>query len=666
MPAPRRKVPLLVRLRGVLLALAVLLALGLIGLYYFGRAGLDRPSTVAGPDVLAPDEERITTLSKGFDYTQYEDEDPVFRVRGETYRADRDGLAYLEQVDIELFRRGEESFRARSERATYDQGAASAELEGAVELTGGGGLKVWSEKLRVGEGGERVVSPVPTRFEYQQSIEGEADRMRVEIPAELFLLQGDLEIRSLPGAAVPMKLTANRGFLEQGQRLLRAEGKVRLVHGDDWLECVRLSAYLAEEDDVLRFVRAKWQVHGVFTAGAPGEEAPSRVEYSAGGLAALFDRAGERLQTLDLEGGTGQPADLRSVDPATGNLRRLAANFVNGSFTAAGLDRLQALGQVRLTEYSGARASGELVREARAERAEGRVGAGGALAQVELDGDVDYHEAAARITSNRADVDLDAGSAEFVGGPVHVVGERGEMKAPRVRFERAANRVHAVEGVRALLTSARGEGVPGPILNGGDGPIFVDSQEASWLRDEDVFVFSGAVRAWRERDLLIADEVRIDRTEDALEASGEVKTVWHPENRRDSEQDTLEVDADAFSYDGSGGRLSYRGAVRVDDGLRLMRCLEVDVELDDANQMRRLDCRGKARIEDRAEGRVVEGERAVYDPATEIVEVFGDPVTMMNREGSELKGRVLIYRLLEGTVEFRAPRPESDAGSAGR
>ncbi|MCB1058175.1 MAG: LPS export ABC transporter periplasmic protein LptC, partial [Acidobacteria bacterium] len=429
MPAPRAKIPLFIRLRKALLVLAVVFIVALFGLYRLGRQGLTQPE-VAEPETLEPGEAETTTRSKGFDYTQYQDERRVFRVRGATYRADKEGLAHLEDVNIELFRADGESYQAISQRATYDQAASSAVLEGSVQLAGPDDLKLWTEKLSVGEEGDRVSSSVPVRFEYQDALVGDAERMRVEIPAELFLLQGNLSIRTKPGSPTPMELRADRGFLEQQERMLRAEGDVRLDHGADWLQCTRLSLYLAEDADVLRFVRAKWAVEGE-VAGAGGEGPRTPVAFTASGLSGLFSSDGKQLTRLELEGGAGQPADLRTRDLATGHLRRVTANFLNADLGGGGVEGAQASGQVRIAEYAGAEPTGELVREGRAERAKATLGASGSLSQVDLDGAVDFREAAVRITSNQAQLDLDAGKADFVGGPVQVVGDRGELKAPR-------------------------------------------------------------------------------------------------------------------------------------------------------------------------------------------------------------------------------------------
>jgi lipopolysaccharide transport protein LptA len=319
-----------------------------------------------------------------------------------------------------------------------------------------------------------------------------------------------------------------------------------------------------------------------------------------------------------------------------------------------------------MAEFAGSEPTGELVREARSERATASVDASGSISDVRLDQAVDFREAAVRITSNQARMRMNEGEAEFIGGPVQVVGERGELKAPRVLFQREQNRVHAQEGVRAVLSSPQGSAIPGPLLNSGEGPVYVDSEEAFWHRDEDLFVFRGSVRAWRGRDLLLAEEAEVNRAGDRLRASGGVKTVWHPQARQRTEADTLEVDAQRFDYDGANQRLLYKGKVKVDDGLYRMACDEAQIDLLKDGGMERLNCTGAARLEDPAQGRVVEGSRAVYDPGVEIVEVYGDPVIMKDREGSELKGRELVYRLQQGTVEFRSAKPEgSSAGESG-
>ncbi|MCB1035177.1 MAG: hypothetical protein KDD47_15220, partial [Acidobacteria bacterium] len=175
----------------------------------------------------------------------------------------------------------------------YQRRISAAELEGNVRLEGASGLKLWTEKLVVGKEGNRIASPEPVRFEYSERIAGSANRLRMELPSRLVLLQGQVKLRAREGGD-RLRLEADRGFFEESNRQLRAEGNVRLTHDDDFLEAQRLSAYLEVDQDVLRFLRAKWKVKGRLRLPPQGggTALPEPLDFSADGASLLLDPSG--------------------------------------------------------------------------------------------------------------------------------------------------------------------------------------------------------------------------------------------------------------------------------------------------------------------------------------------------------------------------------------
>ena len=83
-----------------------LAVLALVGLYLFGRAGRTAPPPREEPGLEeeSPGGE-ITLIGEDFDFTHSEAEQPVFRIRGESVRADREhGSAYLSVRALEVLR----------------------------------------------------------------------------------------------------------------------------------------------------------------------------------------------------------------------------------------------------------------------------------------------------------------------------------------------------------------------------------------------------------------------------------------------------------------------------------------------------------------------------------------------------------------------------------
>lgn len=657
--SPRnKKVPLLVRMRKLILLLALSFMAGLAGLFYFGRSGLTPVEELQGPETERPlASEELTTRSEGFDYTHYEEGRPVFRVKGDTQSIDRDANTHLEGVAISLFQPDGQEFMASSQRALYRQQATSAQLEGEVHLVGPNQFQLWSDKLTVGKQGKRVSSATPIRFEYGKSLQGSSNRLRVEVPSKLFLLQGDVVIETRDSVQPEARLTASRGYFEERRQLLRAEGGVTLTYNEDFVRSDRLSAYLVDDRDAIRFVRANWNVEGRFEVRSGSSLfAANYMDFSGDGMSLLFDEEGEEPKKLEIEGSPLNPSRLETTDVETGNIRRISANYIVADFTADALDIAHGYGQVHLVELPAGQTDGPPIREARSERCEAGFADNGALHLVKLAGTVDYREQDVEIHSANARANLVESRVQFTGTPVRLDSPRGEVTAPRIVFNSARDSVHASEGVRTALVPGKGGSVPGPLLQSGSGPVWVESEEASWMRNLQQSVFSGKVRAWRGSDLLIADELTAYHAQDRLEAKGNVKTVWN--GPADSSapgslvSGVLEVKAGTFSYLGKQNQLRYGDGVEVVDGPRTMNCGTTRIELDSNQKMERLFCQAKAHVEDRSQGKSIRGQRAVYDPGKNLIEIWGDPVTLKDNRGSQLQGGHVVYRLDEGSVEF--------------
>jgi lipopolysaccharide transport protein LptA len=299
---------------------------------------------------------------------------------------------------------------------------------------------------------------------------------------------------------------------------------------------------------------------------------------------------------------------------------------------------------------------------------------------------VDYRDADVRLTAQRGEVQLDTGVGVFTGGsdgksPARLVSERGEMTAQTIRYRKPQDLVLAEGGVRSQFQPAAeggaGEPLPSTLLGDGEGPVWVESDSVQWSRIDNTSYFRGKVRAWRDRNLLQAEDLRAVPGEERLIASGGVKTVWFPA-RPAVEKDTappigpgqrrgvaptpapqpLEVTAGSLDYLGKVGQVRYTDAVRIVDGPRRMECSEAEVKLAEDGGMESLVCLGNARLDDRGEGKVVMGERAVYDPVAKTIEVRGNPVTLKDRDGTQVEGRRVIYDLESGNARFlAAPAP---------
>lgn len=655
------------RLRRLLLVALVALTAALVALFYFGRAGQEqaapRPATA---DLEEPDEAGITLRGEGFDHTQTQGDRAVFRLRGASYRVDRQDRVYLDGVELTVYGEEGRQYDVASRQATYDRRHQNAWLAGAVTVRGSDGLVLMSEEFTVGDGGQRVVSGNPVTFAYGGGYEGRAERLEAHFRRRLYVLAGGVEIRRRgsgtdPGAGPDLTLTCQRMLFEEDKRLVRAGGKVEVTQGGQRFQAYRMSGYLAPDRDALRFLRALWGVSGELP-GAGDQGQTLRVRSRA--LSMLFDPDTDEPQKLELEGSRADPAVLYSEDPA-GVVRSLTARRIVGRFEGGDLHLAEAFREVKVRESAPDR-SDEIVRSASARQAEASVGPDGRITGVTLLRDVRLEQPGTEARGERAYLDLDRGRAELFDQPVQVWSERGDLAAPEVRFDEESGLVHATGGVRARLSDEAGRALSGPLGEDGDEPLRVESQESFWRRSPQAFLFRGQVRAWRGNNLLLADQLRGDEDEERLSASGGVRTVWQPAGEPDP-AGPVEVRAQTLTYRRAERLLIYEGEVAVRQGQRTLACDELRVLLDQEQKAERMVCTGRARLSEPASGRTVVGERVVHDLGRGMVEVFGQPVVLSDREGRRAEGQYLTYDPATGAVQLRArpPEPEPEGPPAG-
>lgn len=675
----------------LLLALA-LTVVAVVGLFLFGRAGRQRERPVDEGATKAG--QGTTLIGEDFDYTFTEREKPLFRIRGESIRADEKGIVYLDGVGLTIYDQQGRPYHVESRRATFRRDTNEGQLQGDVFLKGPEGLELRTARLDLRRKGRLLVAPKePVEIRYAGKYIVRSAKLQVDVQQELYVLGGGVKVETLPGAETPGSLTSQRLVYERKKRWLRVEGNSDLRRGADRLSSGRLAAKLSDDEGSLKFVRALQGVTGQ-TRGAlaalggeqGGAQQPTTINFSGRDLAVVLQPEGNEVRRVELEAVKKGKAVIESV--GGGLTRTMRAWRFEGILQNGVMDAAEAFGGVEIRERGGPRGG---TRQAESQKATADFRPDGQLASADLIGDVIYRDGEVTARGDRGSLDLEAGRGDFTGAPVDIVSPRGRVKAPRVVYNTDQKIINARGGVRAVLEKTSETALSGTPLGGGEGPVTVESQEAFWRQEPtSSFLFRGDVRAWRGKNLLLAPELRGDKDQSTLTATGGVKTRWIPDStpsaaasrpaarpqgkpaQAKANQAPIEVAASEMLYKDGTGQLTYTGNVRVEQEARTLTCQRLEVELKQAQKDERevetMTCTGDTKLNDPATGRKIDGQRAVYHVAERQMEMFGEPVTMQDREGNVVRGRRLFYFMDDGKVEIKgggegvAPAPAASAG----
>lgn len=646
------------------LSLASLIVM--LAAYQFGRT--DRPE-VADEDRQGPElesDQRTLTSGQGFDYIQWSQGRKVFRIRAERSQQDRDETARLESVTLDIFRSAEdEVYTVTSRQARVNQNTWAAELEGDVVIRGWDDLVLEARAIELRGGGQLLQSRGAVEFRYPPDIVGRASQLRLDRGQDLITLSGGVHVKTVPEAEVPMRLDCERLVYRQEEGLVRAIDDVLVRRGDQEIRSRVLTMFMTPERQ-LQSLRARFDVKGLMHTlsdlGLPGE-----VGFSGQLLDITPQEGHEDAYSIRLEGGPeGGPSIIRMVD-ASGLARRMTGRVLESQTSATGLDLVEGTGDpLVIDEYLDFEEPFPL-RQACARKVTARFLDNGELGFMQLEESVELRDEAVHLSGGeQASLDLVKGQVEIKGRDVELYNERGDVAAPHISYSQDNGYIHAKGGVRARL-------VPGTALrdtpfSNGEGPLHVESAEAFWAGEPPAFAFRGAVRAWREQNLLLTEQLRGDEAGRQMSAAGGVKTKWIPTSGSSSDgafggaAQPVEVDAQRLSYRQDERQLLYSGEVTVHQGERTIRCDELSVELStDGSEAERMTCEGNVVLVDPPANRRVLGDRAVYTVEEQEVEIFGDKVRLIDADNNTLEGRYLHYDLNAGTVHLQSRVPLTTA-----
>lgn len=703
------------RFRWLVLVATVAAVALVVALYLSGRS--DGPGPADDPDEIESESMEPTgelvTVGEGFERTVTEGDRQLFTVRGDRYAVNREGVVFLEGVEVVIAREEGGAYRVKGEQARFEMEERRGRIAGGVRVEAPDGLVLETESLRVTDDGTQIRTRSPVAFEIGEDYTGTAEGLRAWLPSRRFVLEGLVEIVSRPDAEEPLRIQAKGLVLERNRNVIRSQDWAVLRRRGERLSALEMHFFFAEDERTLRFVRGERKVSGLLRSGGSvelGDSGARRLGFEAGKMTLLMSDDGRHPRQLDLEQvGRGRPRVYTRGPPAAPRYR-LTAPTITASFGADGAaERAVAEGSapgdvVLVMHEPGERMVDEATLGAQPAPEDGEGEAPAETGEIESEGaEPTRRRATARIAEAsfgpdgevakivmRDGVTLDDGEieaegevatfvvpeerAELEGRPAVARGPQGVMEAPRILYTRDSGLLHGVGGVRARIDDVDSSALGGSPLASGprsEGPVRVEA-EHGYLRDEPrTFLFVGDVRAWRGDDLLVAEELRGDEAEDRLTATGGVRTLWNPEAGEGAsvgaDDAPIEVTSDGLVFRQAERVLVYTGGVIAVQAGRTIASEEMVLTLAEGGGLERLVATGDVKIDapppadaPGESGKSLRGARAVYEPAERTIDVSaaaGGKVTLRDSDGNVVEGPRMVYDIEADRVRVVGREP---------
>lgn len=564
------------------------------------------------------------------------------------------GRLRLEGIErLVLDREGAPPLVVRAERGDVDgmQGQRLFRLEGGVRVQeeGSAGFLVSLPTLEIDEASGEARSVGEVLLE-EAGRSGRAASIVHGLrgqPTEI----GGLELSGPDG----FSLTCDKALLRDAARDVEFRGEVRARRGGVLLDAgsVRILR------DASRRIREASASEGV--AGSSREPGVPEIRFSASGARLKWDEAGDPI-ALTLAG---------EASVERGDFRLMAATIEalrNGTGSGS---------PWRVGAAGGARASGTWrggPARLEGERLAAEMSAEGSLLGAEIEGSAGFEgtDLSAEAASIRVEPSPAPGRATLRSGPdrrARLARERSRVSADRIETDLEGSGFRAQGRVEATLLGAKdraGARPAGGVFRPGDAVHFVSGALEGRAADGRL-VFEGAVRGWQGERNLSADRVEICDRPEELRALGRVATrLPRIADATTSESDYVRIAADRLDYAAEESRAVYTGHVLIRQAEGWLEAERVEVALAAGSEgLREITASGGIRLEFRSPDRkgmpepvVGEGDRVVYSPGERTVRLIGEaaPATLRRAgpEGGTTSGRVLRYRLDEGTIEVES------------
>jgi lipopolysaccharide export system protein LptA len=253
-----------------------------------------------------------------------------------------------------------------------------------------------------------------------------------------------------------------------------------------------------------------------------------------------------------------------------------------------------------------------------------------------LDGGVKYHDPTTQATAVRANYDIVGDRIVMTATPGFdptVISDGNILKAKQIEFSPKGQTAKASGSVIAQLVSKSGTSADSTNVFPAGKPVFVNSDLVTLRQANRVAVFSGNVRAWQEINTLFANELQVQGSGDSITARGNVRTVLY--NTSGEQRKTpMTSRSEQLAARKNDRRVDLLGGVSIIDEGRSLASEKSSLFFDANKKLERIEAEKNIVMIEKAAGRKATGDRAVYQVAKRLADIWGNPATVTAPNGN--------------------------------
>lgn len=601
------------------------------------RASVTRPtetSTMRGDD-------RPQLVTFEFEDTQTVEGRIVSKIRARRMIGFSSGWYTLEAVEIEIFRKNGQTYLIACPAAQFNAKTKEAEAKGGVIVTSSDGLRLATDALHFD--GNRMLNEIPVHFVINQWT-GTAGGVDLNVEHESVRLLRGTSATLAPQTPQEPPLEAQAGeivfFRAKGEVTLSE--KVRAVRARDRFEVDAMTARFGDDRKTLVGLEGFGNLLVRLGAAAPGVPAGEKT-LTGERFGAEIGPKGEIVAVNVVGDQVPSKAVMPEVPP-----RELVARLIRIGLNGGTLTEIRADGNVTMMER------GPVLRTVTA----GRMtvyfdpATRQALSGL-LEAGVVFTDGKTEATADRGNYDIPGDRVILTGIPSAaplVKNESQSIRATRLELQPKDGVMRAEGGVVAQIKSKPGASPEVGLFGGGaKAPFFVNADSFVTRRSTQVSVFTGHVRAWQDKNLLLADDIQITGAGESIQATGNVRMTLH-NTKAPARKVPLAARSERLVARKDSRQVELEGQVVFEDEGRKLTADKAVIYLDATQKIERVEATGNVVLVEAATGRKATGSKAVYRLTQRMIHLDGSPAVLDDQRGT-VKGTRIVFDLAKNRVD---------------
>lgn len=556
------------------------------------------------------------------------------------------GWTTLEGVTLTLYRENGLTYVISCPEAQFNNQTKEAEAKGGVRITSTDGIEISTAEIRYD--GVRLTNDIPVQFRVDRW-NGNAGALDLDVAAETLKLHKKVTatMTSVQPGEQPMTLSGAESTFRRRENTVEFRESVRMDRAADNLRANVIVGRFTQDRSRLIGLEGNGNVQIVAAANSlPGEDLGGKKTITCDGFTTELGPDGH-INAFNAHSAQTPARAVLDGPP----VRDIVARAFRIALAGRTVSEIKADYQVVMKEL------GPEPRQINAEHVTVWFDPATRRARsAYLEGAFRYTDPRTTASAFRANYDIVGDRIVLTTDPgwqATVVADGQTLRAKQIEFSPRAQTARATGSVIAQLVSKGKNGGPTADTTNlfpAGSPVFVNADELLMRQAQKVAHFTGNVKAWQDRNVVLANELQVQGNGEIVTARGNVRTILY-NTGTEARKTATQSRSEQLVARRAENRIELTGQVDIQDEGRRLQSEKTTLFLDQKRKIQRMEAEGSVLMTDAATGRKGTGEKIIYYVDRKLMHLFGSPATISDPSGQST-GEEFTFDLARNRVNI--------------